>query len=160
MLKEREIDKLRLLSSTVKHNRIYVRRTYGNEQLRRIDGIGLWSHVVEITVSSSESRRLCSGRLRPGSASARWHPSSNKRTERLSYLILVLTERGSQILSSASTKNNSPELWGILNGTSLNLSITHRLGTSNMGKSEQGKRNNAAAGGLPYSRVKSTNVFK
>jgi hypothetical protein len=78
----------------------------------------------------------------------------------LSYLILVLTERGSQILSSASTKNNSPEPWGILNVTSLNLSITHRLGTSNMGKSEQGKRNNAAAGGLPYSRVKSTNVFK
>jgi hypothetical protein len=29
-----------------------------------------------------------------------------------------------------------------------------------MGKSEQGKRNNAAAGGLPYSRVKSTNIFK
>jgi 18S rRNA (adenine1779-N6/adenine1780-N6)-dimethyltransferase len=29
-----------------------------------------------------------------------------------------------------------------------------------MGKSEQGKRNNAAGGGLPYSSVKSTNVFK
>jgi hypothetical protein len=29
-----------------------------------------------------------------------------------------------------------------------------------MGKLERGKHNYAAAGGLPYSRVESTNVFK
>jgi hypothetical protein len=47
MLKDREIDKLRLLSSAVKHTRIHGRRTYRNEQFRRIDGIDLWSHVLK-----------------------------------------------------------------------------------------------------------------
>jgi hypothetical protein len=46
MLKEREVDKLRrLLLSAVKDSRNNL-RTYRNEKLRRIDGIGLWSHAV------------------------------------------------------------------------------------------------------------------